>query len=313
MKTSPTTLTALAFSLLAIVSTTAKNFDVEWGDVLDVPNGHYRLTGDLSGPFGETAITITADHVVLDLNGYCITSVLEENPARPGHYLTSPTHIGILVKNASNVQIRKGCITGFSFAIQFENVANSHIRDCVIGENFRGVWLRNGSVQNHIRNNLIVDHECCGIRLDASHHNKIQGNVCTANNEGIHVQGDANEVRHNNADANRLIGIWVFRGADNVVRENTANDNGGLGRVQGGIVLGLPAAFGGPLFATGTLVMNNTALGNAGSDPSSPFYTFQIDLWDTSLPACDNTWKKNTFVRDNETGGNYGPGTGCIQ
>ncbi len=43
---------------------------------------------------------------------------------------------------------------------------------------------------------------------------------------------------------------------------------------------------------------------------------FQVDLWDNSLgdkDQCENTWQENVFVKNNETGADFGPGAGCIQ
>ena len=99
MKAKPNALLALALGLFVANSASAETFDVHWGDTLNEPNGHYRLPQDLTGV--GTAITITADHVVLDLNGHSITG--------DGLNVSTPilASTGILVENASHVQIKK--------------------------------------------------------------------------------------------------------------------------------------------------------------------------------------------------------------
>jgi hypothetical protein len=36
-------------------------------------------------------------------------------------------------------------------------------------------------------------------------------------------------------------------------------------------------------------------------------------LQDDNLLGCVNTWRKNNFALDSESGANRGPGVGCIQ
>ncbi len=352
MKTKYTTLLTLALGLLlsnpaaATPPTNARGRAlgrVAWGDTISKP-GTYRLTGDISGD--GTAITITADHVILDLNGHTITG--------DGRHVSIAelASTGILVQGASHVQIMKGTVTGFSYAIRLEAVQHSQVKNCRIVDNFRGVWIRSNSHDNQIKENEVTGHHCCGIRIgpeltvdpaDGSSGNSVKDNHCSHNNDGIivvschsneikenHLEanlaginlvGDSNVVSENLAEAN-MIGIFIRRGAGNVVRENTANNNtydgpyGGL--IHAGIVLGVPAGFpGGPAYATGTHVVGNTAVGHAGP----PHLRFQTDVFDNSLfpfnpghvPTCENTWEENVFVKDNETGADFGPDDGCIQ
>jgi parallel beta-helix repeat protein len=351
MKTKPPTLLSFALGILIANSAAAANNAVHWGDILDVPNRHYILTQDLSGV--GTAITITADHVILDLNGHTIAPA-----AHPPFGLNST---GVLVKDVSHVQIMNGTISGFSYGIRMETVEDSQVKKCSLANNSRGVVLWFESKNNQVKNNevsgssfgIMVGPQVSPTAGDGTASNSIKENNCFHNFYAIYVRGDANEVKENDTSANSGVGVNVW-GNSNLVKENVANNNAtgilirsGTGNevrentannntitttffgVHGGIVLGVAPFFnaGSPSFAKNTLVIGNTALGNDGGSPSfgplpvPPFISLSLDVADNSLTTfysghtavCENTWEENIFNSDNELLGDFGPGAGCVQ
>jgi parallel beta-helix repeat protein len=97
------------------------------------------------------------------------------------------------------------------------------------------------------------------------------------------------QVVNSQANDTGNIGIHLIDSTNTWVFGNTTTGNQLAG-------IGL---FGG---STGNRVANNVATGNGA-----------FDLVDQNVPTCVNTWRRNRFVTDNESGAAFGPGAGCIQ
>ena len=319
-----------------------------WNGDLNRPFTVYRMTEDLAR--SGNGLRITASHLVLDLNGHRLagdgagTGIQAEGVSGVfihGGQVTNftagvsldratNTHLkslsvfglglavnnnGILATNSTMLRVEACQVFLADTAIRFEAVTRSEIHRCTIQDSNIGARLRSGSTLNRVHDNIARNNlASSGIRLETgSHRNEVYANLCTGNQTGIFLDtADENVIRQNTSNENGWGGIWVRRGTGNVVQDNVTSRNGTLDFVKFGILLGLPQPFGGPHFATGTLVEGNTALDNQGDDP------FKIDLFDNSLfdkapPLCENTWRGNTFVVDNESGADKGPGAGCIQ
>jgi hypothetical protein len=108
--------------------------------------GKYCLDGDLTSPNTSSVITINADNVILDLNGFTISSGFF--PPGPG-IGTTPGHRSITIRN--------GTLKGFEEAIRltftrFAVIEDIRVQSCFyIGIN---VSSSNGTM---VRNNQIVD------------------------------------------------------------------------------------------------------------------------------------------------------------
>jgi nitrous oxidase accessory protein NosD len=85
-------------------------FPITHNMVIDTP-GMYLLTRDLSAANGETALTIRAGNVTIDLNGHRISG--------PG----ANSGTGILIDGATGVQVRNGYVSDLGFGV---TVANSN-------------------------------------------------------------------------------------------------------------------------------------------------------------------------------------------
>jgi parallel beta-helix repeat protein len=164
-----------------------------------------------------------------------------------------------------------------------------------------GGFLVVGSNRNLIGGNDIVGNGNYGIALTSptaggpaasgSNGNELVKNNVSSTKSGPGMRigvGDTNIVADNITNSNSADGI-VIQSADNLVQQNTANNN-----LDHGILANGPGAVGNSL-------RTNTARGN------------RVDLQDDNLLSCVNTWKKNTFALDSESGAGRGPGAGCIQ
>ncbi len=333
-----------ALELHTIDLTSASDHDLKTASV------RYRLIEDLSNL--SSPITISADNVILDLNGHTITGsgtgtgiqvtgfagalitggmlrnfetavLLEQTRAV---HLKSLTIVGIGVTNdnwairavnSSELRIQGCDLSNTHNPAKIEGVTLSEIDHCVVHDNDKGLYLTASSTGNRVHHNAVSGSpKQPGIIADTqSNQNHLYANLCTGNLVGIEIDGADDNVIHDNiANENVWGGLWVRHGAHNVVRHNTALRNGTPTFVRWGILLGFPKAFGGPLYATGTLVDDNTALDNADSHPA--YGAYQIDVFDNSIwdkQECENTWLNNTFVKDNEKDANFGPVTGCVQ
>ncbi|GAB5490342.1 MAG: hypothetical protein Phog2KO_05570 [Phototrophicaceae bacterium] len=115
-------------------------------------SGYYCLDRDLNAIWG--GITVNADNVIIDFNGYSMNG--SQNP--------NNTYYGISAENRSNIQVRNGSITGFLYAINFNDIAYKqgvpyetgwHIIDNmnISYATFRGIVIRGN--ENLIQNNTI--------------------------------------------------------------------------------------------------------------------------------------------------------------
>jgi parallel beta-helix repeat protein len=164
-----------------------------------------------------------------------------------------------------------------------------------------GGFLMVGSNRNLIGGNDVLGSGNYGIALTSpgaggpassgSNGNELlKNNVSgTKGGPGMRISvGEMNIVADNTANSNSADGI-VIQTKDNLVQQNTVNNNLDRGIVASGAG------------AVGNVIRTNTARGN------------RIDLQDDNLLSCVNTWRRNDFALDSESGANRGPGVGCIQ
>jgi hypothetical protein len=116
-------------------------------------SGHYKLAASLVVPAGQTAIQVGASNVILDLNGFTISSATPvctgEWPAlncASGFYTAGVRNTG----NYVNITVRNGSITGFSHGIHLYQ--RSLIEDVVLENNaVYGAMVASGSVLRGVR------------------------------------------------------------------------------------------------------------------------------------------------------------------
>lgn len=168
--------------------------------------GSYRLTGNLVAPAGKDGISIEADHVTLDLNGFTISSLA-----------VSGVWHGIVGGSHSNIEIRNGTVRNFPSA---------------------GIYLTNG--RNHrILDVRVFDNATLGMNLESNAGDGgflVRGCTAWSNGDvGIRVLGAGSLVIGNVARANGAEGIVLA--LDNGYAENVATGNGAAD-ITGGNAIG---------------------------------------------------------------------------
>lgn len=99
------------------------------------------------------------------------------------------------------------------------------------GCSITGLGLGNGVYLNDktgVRiQNLSVSGFACGIRLNSSSYNALEGNTISDNNVGIYLtsSSDDNAIVGNAVNSNNAYGIWVLSSGNNDLTDNTVNSN----------------------------------------------------------------------------------------
>lgn len=203
-------------------------------------SGSYYVTENLTTT--GTCITVTAQDVTIDLNGFALTGDGSAN------------HYGLYIYNVSNVEVRNGTVRGFSFgiatwfsgsatkSIRVLNVraigngiwgiqlmsANNLVRDCSAADNGSGIYANIGSV---VINNTVYNNQGTGI--SAGHGSIVTNNAVDSNNlsdsptyGGMWVISCS--VKNNTVRGNHLNNIYVS-GSGSAIEENLVTDSTGYG------------------------------------------------------------------------------------
>lgn len=186
-------------------------------------------------------------------------------------------------------------------------------------------WIHHNTLNaNGVDPSGVVQAGGGGLLLVSSNHNLIGGNEIVGNGSfglvlGAPAAGDpitlgsnSNFLLQNNASKTKAgPGIRVGAGNMNVLADNTASYNNADGAVIQSAenliqqnTVNLNSVRG--ILSNGAGAVDNVFRRNSerGNNP---------DLQDDNLLSCANTWRKNDFVTDNESGTARGPGKGCIQ
>lgn len=261
-----------------------------------------------------TGITIGADNITFDLNGFTISGT------------TSPGEgPGISLEGRSGVTVKGGTVTQFDAGVAITDGTGNTVTNMRVIDNRGstatdfgdGIALFNSNsntiTKNQVRNNgpydgigLIVSNNnlidsnqitdnnqsasnTAGIRLEnlfalrlSSNNNTVTNNLVT--NSGIYgievfAGGSSNIIRTNQVIGNKLDGITVFAGGNNnVIEANNVRSNG----ANGICVRGAAGAFAAP---SGNHILRNQSFGNA-----------QFDLRDGTPNCGTNQWHGNQGV-----------------
>jgi len=245
------------------------------GALITTP-GTYVLANNLS--CAGTAITITADNVVLNLNGRTLTGTGTGSGVFAQGTVANPTLEGLRIEN--------GTVAGFDDGVFVTEVPGARLTRMTARDNdivgievmySPGARVEGSTLTGNTRGfylyscdgcrltgNRVTDSEFFGLDLSGSTGARVEGNTWTGNGyDGIDLDGAyGTRVGDNTITGNSRVGI-------NVDSNSTGN------RLEG-----------------------NRASGNI------------FDLADENHPACVNTWRGNKFVTDNE---GDGPKAGCIR
>lgn len=211
---------------------------------LSTPGQAYELTQDIENSTIDTCISITADNILLDGQGFEVNGTNKTTDS-----------IGVAVNSANNVTVK--------------NVGNSTRWEngIVVGESTNAT-LTNNTANNNGRNGIAT------LTIGSN----LTDNTANGNDlYGIQLSGSTeNELTGNTANGNGVYGIWLSDGSDfnnltdNVARDNSGNAEGSsAGIYLGGVQLSNP-------------VNNNTLIDNtATGDQTTGIYLSQTN--DTEL------------------------------
>lgn len=190
--------------------------------------GSYVLTGPITGT-GASGISIVADHVTLDLNGFPISSAFT-------------TGVGVAIGNGfKGVTVRNGLISGFLSGVQVGGTAfNTVIEDLMI----RDAKSNGVQVQSALGRGLVIRR--CTI-MDT-------GSTTTAGDGALNISGIASagsgivieqcvieRLFYNGAGGGTMRGIYLNGGTNQIIRGcSVTADSSSLAAPHAGIVMSTP-------------------------------------------------------------------------
>jgi parallel beta-helix repeat protein len=272
--------------------------------------GEYVLTGDLncSGTKG-IGLNIAASTVVFHLAGHTISSTdcdLTKNIS------------GIFVQSGiSGVQIDGGKVSGFNDGIGLSSSSSRVTGMTVTGACAFGMAVTGQN--NQVDMSVVTASGIDGIGLGSASNNLIVSNDISGNVRlGVDISNFSNNnvverniINNNGIIAGQQGGVAIFNGTNNVIRDNTLNNNfdgiliesprntahnnrvnGSSGNGSNGVGIAITSD-GAP-----SVVTRNTVLGSSLADMS-----------DGSASCDGNTWRNNVYQTAAVVGGN----TTCIQ
>jgi parallel beta-helix repeat protein len=218
-------------------------------------SGSYAVTGDLTGTAGKAGITIAADDVTLDLNGFSLIGVagslagIDLEGARRNVVVRNGTvrawgEKGLALSGAASSQIEQvrsllngaaglhlgesgrahSCIASDNGGFGIEVGSGTTVSQCVASGNLDG-GIKAGS-GCAIRDCMVVSNDSHGLQVASAC--VIEGNLSRLNGQatagaGLNATGDANRIENNHLLGNG-IGLLIS-GSGNTVANNTVKGN----------------------------------------------------------------------------------------
>jgi parallel beta-helix repeat protein len=250
------------------------------------------LTGNLI--CAGTALVVTADNVVIDLNGFTVSG--------------NGTGDGILVLR-SRVTIRNGTVQRFETGILLQGVGEGDSEDDLVSRvtargNYSGIKLVN-SDRSTITDSVLTANVYVGAELRVqSDRNRIVRTQVTANDVGVSINegSDTNTVGESTFSKNTVGVLLTDGGDDNLVQSNTITGN-----LEGGVEIKGPGAGGnivranritsngvGVLMCCGGVLDGNQILGNSVLSNAASGILILVDLAPNTIVA-DNIARNNGF------------------
>lgn len=217
----------------------------------------YTLDHDIACP--GSALIVGADGIRLDLNGHVI--------------IGSGSGIGIDVAGRTGVSIAGGTVRNFEAGLRVADSTDIVVRGSGFQGNTDGIDLQSGSRRVRIERNELADNRSRGIMIRS--------------NSTDHA------ITHSTFTRNR-VGILVFAGVDNLVKDNLVTASGLAGiRIN--------------VFATGNAILGNTIASNpagievlvtaSGSATGNTVVrnTIATNACGVKGPVEGNTFRRNVF------------------
>lgn len=179
-------------------------------------SGSYYLTTNLYGGDSQTGVTIAANNVTLDLNGFALVGL-------------SNSADGVLVSgNRTNITVRNGSAVGWALGVpgiagvDATSAYNFLCERLTISGCFYGISTGIGTVSH-----CSVQSSGDGIQVVVSGCNVV-ANDCVGNTYGIVINGSNNRIEDNQIAASGSVGIDCNNGlsSNNIVIKNSVSGNG---------------------------------------------------------------------------------------
>lgn len=205
--------------------------------------GRYELSRDLVDREEATCFTVRSSDVVLDGAGHRIDGTGAFGTAG---VVVSPGERGSL----SNVTVRDLGVSGWDDGIRYVDVTGGRIVSTTTSENrvgvsllnargvtlvdnvarsnrIRGISLFEESTNNTLRNNTARGNDLFGVHLvePGVRNNTLVRNTASGNEYGVVLVGaDDNVLTGNEANGNRIAGIWLSTSSGNDVSRNSVSN-----------------------------------------------------------------------------------------
>tara|TARA_Y100000310_G_scaffold342400_1_gene445516 strand:+ start:1222 stop:2718 length:1497 start_codon:yes stop_codon:yes gene_type:complete len=203
---------------VAFLATLASASAVQCGDTV---LSNVLLTEDLTSDGTNDCLTIGANNVKIDCNGYSITG-------------TNDRETGIISANFDNVEITQCTISGFDFSIQYFHSDNGYVHDNTIEDTvaFIGTSSNNNMTNNTL--NLVDDISITeGVSFEGSGSSSFTNNVLNYNGDGddtaVRIASSDNTVSNNQILGVSQNGFGIAnleQSNNNVINGNTISNFG---------------------------------------------------------------------------------------
>ena len=198
-----------------------------------------KLDHDVACP--ANGLVVAAHGIRIDLNGFTLSG--------------AGTGVGIGIAGRRDVSITGGTISHFAVGVRVTNSTDVELKYLEFRENPEGIDFQAGSVGNTVKDSLFRDSITRGIMLRSnSRENDIKNNRFVNDRVGILVFGGVdNTLKQNDVSGSGVAGIRLnVIATGNVLKENTVSSN-----LAGIEFLVTPTGS-----AQGNELKNNTLLGN---------------------------------------------------
>jgi len=215
---------------------------------IDSP-GQYSLTADIQNSQKNTCITITANDVVLDGNGYTIDGVDTDGTigvelSQPEEEIRNVTITDLTVSDWGTgigqpefgqgrlieAQITETTVTSNNYGVYLINVEQSRVSGSTIEENAEaGIILRDFGNDNRITDNEIQSNTGLGIRLfEGGSNARVSNNLIESNDgDGINAGNAVDDLQivNNRIESNGADGVEIDDSSGAQIRGNNINEN----------------------------------------------------------------------------------------
>ena len=204
--------------------------------------GSYYLTANLTAAGSTAGITISADNVTLDLNGFALIgggsgSVAGINvPAAQKNILIRNgtvrgwTNGGINASNATNSVIQGIRVSNNTASSTFFNVASlsigngSTVKECLVAQNTNSHGISVGNACSV--SDCVARGNSAGVGIRVANSCYVVGNISDSNGTGM-TAGSGNRIESNSCTSNANAGVLIPSGSTNnlVIRHSARSNN----------------------------------------------------------------------------------------